>query len=323
MNYNAENLFDTVHDEGKEDYTYLPLSVKKASQEIQDYCNGLAVSSWRRSCLNTDWNEDVLAAKIKNLSRVIRAYNKGRGADIVVLQEVENKNVLEMLVNNGLKGLGYKYISLVEGPDSRGIDVGVLSRYPVVSENIHLIDLTGIAKPSRGILEVKIKVGKKTITVFGNHWPSQHNPSEARFAASERLIELAHNADSNIVIATGDFNTTKKDLPNGIENLRGTFTDVEERSRKLLFKKLWSGTHWYKGHWGSLDKIFVLKGSKKAKVKLRSFNILSYKFLLGEKKWTDRETGEVTIYRNVPYRFNLRNKTGYSDHLPIAVKLKL
>jgi len=323
MNYNAENLFDTVHDEGKEDYTYLPLALKEASPEIQDYCNSLTVESWKKSCLYTDWSEDVLAAKVKNLAKVIRTYNRGRGADIVVLQEVENINVLNILVKEGLSDLGYKYISLVEGPDKRGIDVGVLSKYPVVDEKLHEIDLSDIGKQTRGILEVTIKVNNKLITVFGNHWPSQHNPSEARFAASEKLISLAEQSTSNIVIATGDFNTTKEDSPNGVQNLKEMFIDVETKARALPFKNLWSGTHWYKGHWGSLDKIFVKKESFKAKVKTRSFNILSYKFLLGDKKWTDYETGEVTVYRNVPYRFNLRDKTGYSDHLPIAVKIKL
>jgi endonuclease/exonuclease/phosphatase family metal-dependent hydrolase len=323
MNYNAENLFDTIHDEGKEDYTYLPLSIKKASQEIQDYCNGLAYDSWKESCLKTDWNDDVLDAKIMNLSKVIKAYNKGKGADIVVLQEVENKNVLELLVSKGLKDLGYNYISLVEGPDSRGIDVGILSKFPIVSEQLHLIDLVGIAKPSRGILEVQIKVGSKTITVFGNHWPSQHNPSEARFAASEKLIELANKSRSNIVVATGDFNTLPDETPNGVENLSEAFIDVEKRARKLLFKSLWSGTHWYKGHWGSLDKVFVLKRITKAKVKTRSFDILAYKFLLGDKELVDDETGVETTYNHVPLRFDLIKKTGYSDHLPIAVKIKL
>ena len=41
MSYNVENLFDTVHDQGKEDYTYLPLSLKQKSPEIQAYGNGL------------------------------------------------------------------------------------------------------------------------------------------------------------------------------------------------------------------------------------------------------------------------------------------
>lgn len=323
MSYNVENLFDTEHDAGKEDYTYLPLKLKESSQEIQDYCNGLERESWKKSCLYTDWNEDILNQKIKNIGKVLSTYNNGRGADIIAVQEVENKKVLTKLVNEGLAGLGYKYISLIEGPDSRGIDVGVISKYPIVSEKLHLVDLTGIAKETRGILEVKIKVGEKTITVFGNHWPSQNNPSEARFKASEVLLKNAKASQSNVVIATGDFNTLENETPNGIDNLGSEFIDVHFQAKLRIFKRLWAGTHWYAGHWGSLDKMFVLKSFYGAKLKFRSFHILPYKYLLGEKKWTNYDTGEVTTYTNVPQRFNLKSGKGYSDHLPIVFSVNL
>ncbi len=324
MSYNVENLFDTIHDEGKEDYTYLPLAVKEASVKIQAYCNGLAVESWKKSCLYTDWNDTVLYSKIKNISKVISTYNKGRGADIVVIQEVENKNVLTMLVDKGLKNLGYKYISLIEGPDSRGIDVGVISKYPIISEKLHKVDLSGIAKETRGILEVKVKIKEnKTITIFGNHWPSQSNPSEARFKASNLLIEKAKESDSNVVIATGDFNTLEDELPNGVKNLQADFIDAHYQAKLRVFKRLWAGTHWYKGHWGSLDKMFILKSFHGAKLKFRSFHILPYKFLLGDKKWTDWDTGDVTIYKHVPQRFNIKSGKGYSDHLPLVFSISL
>ena len=35
MTYNVENLFDTKHDEGKDDYTFLPLSFKRTSEEVK------------------------------------------------------------------------------------------------------------------------------------------------------------------------------------------------------------------------------------------------------------------------------------------------
>src|SRR5690606_36364286 len=38
MAYNLENLFDTSHDEGKEDWTYLPLAFKCSSKQVQKYC---------------------------------------------------------------------------------------------------------------------------------------------------------------------------------------------------------------------------------------------------------------------------------------------
>jgi len=323
MSYNVENLFDTKHDKGKNDYTYLPLAVKNASPEIQTYCNSLARRSWKNSCLYTDWNEEVLKIKIANAAKVIKAYNFKRGADVVVVQEVENKSVLTRLVNEGLRGKGYKYISLIEGPDSRGIDVGIISKYPIVEEKLHLVDLSGIGKNTRGILEVTIKVENEFVTIFGNHWPSQGNISETRLEAAKVLLENALNSISSLVIATGDFNTLDKDEPHGINTIiRPAFTDTY-----LLAKengnKLHAGTHWWGGDWTAIDKMFVLKANSNKKLKLKSLKIIKKKFMLGEKKWTNRDTGEVTIYKNIPKRFDYKKREGYSDHLPLVMKFKI
>ena len=324
MSYNVQNLFDTTHDEGKEDYTYLPLAVKESSAEIQAYCKGLAKESWQKSCLFTDWNAEVLKNKILNLSKVIKSYRKGLGPDILVLQEVENKNVLKMLIDIGLKNMGYKYISLIEGPDSRGIDVGVISKLPIVNEKLHIINLEGIGKATRGILQVDIKVNNKMITILGNHWPSQHNPPEARVEAAKVMLDAAKNADAGLVVGTGDFNTLDNEVPNGIKDfILPNFVDAEKAALSKPFKTLFAGTHWYAGHFSSLDKMFILKGLYSVKPKYRSFRIHAMKFMFGEKVWTDRETGEVTVYPIVPLSYNFNKRTGYSDHLPIAMKFTL
>lgn len=323
MSYNVQNLFDTLHDEGKEDYTYLPLKVKQASEEIQAYCKSLEQESWQLSCLNTDWSEKALTQKIKNLAKVIKKYKLGCGADVLVLQEVENKRVLKQLVEIGLKGKGYKYISLIEGPDSRGIDVGIISKYPIVNEKLHLVDLEGVAKETRGILQVDIKVGGKIVTVFGNHWPSQHNPAIARYQAAKTLKEAASKLTSDIVLAAGDFNTLEDEAPNGIkEVILPEFYDVEQEALNR-WRRLFAGTHWYAGHWSSLDRIFILKDIKNAKPKYRSFKILAKRFMFGPAKWTNRDTGAVTYYKGVPQGFSTRTLKGYSDHLPIVMKIKI
>ena len=134
MTYNLENLFDITHDKGKEDYTYLPLALKDSSREVQNYCNNLSNEYYKKSCLELDWSETILNAKIQNLIKVITSAQYGFGADILVFQEVENSNVLNLLIRNGLGKLGYKYISLIEGPDKRGIDVGMISRFPIKAQ---------------------------------------------------------------------------------------------------------------------------------------------------------------------------------------------
>jgi len=328
MTYNAENLFDTVHDEGKKDYTWLPLKTKQQSNEIQKYCASMRSEHYRRNCFELDWSEETLDAKIQNLSRVILSFNRGKGADIIVFEEVENINALNLLVKKGLGKKGYKYISLIEGPDSRGIDIGMISRYPIVSEKLHKVDISKVQKgrSTRGILEVTFKVKSKTVTVFGNHWPSQGNNDQTRLVASKVLAKKVKLVKSDLVVATGDFNQTRSDSPHGISlNILPLFEDVEVLGRKFSTETS-VGTHWYRGEWESLDRIFILKKSLKNKnvyVDYSSFDIINKNFMVQDLEWIDFDTGAVNLDENIPWRFNAKTYQGFSDHLPVAVKINI
>lgn len=330
MTYNAENLFDTVHDPGKHDYTWLPLEFKKKSPEVQAYCAQMRSDYYRKSCQELDWTDAVLTGKAKNLAKAITSYSYNNlGPDIVVLEEVENINALKALVRIGMPYQNYQYITLLEGPDTRGIDIGVISRFPILEQKYHQIDLSqtqSAGKLTRGVFEVKIKVGMKTVTVLGNHWPSQGNTDDARLKASMVMLEAARKAKSNLIIATGDFNTLEDDFPHGIRtNVLPYFEDVEVRARQLTQQH--PGTHWYRGKWSSLDKIFVYKPSlrndKSIVVDHSSFKIVNSSFLVQDLTWTDFDTGMTYFDKEIPKRFNPKDLTGYSDHLPVAIRIDL
>ena len=74
--YNLENLFDTYHDEGKNDYEYLP-----------DGAN--------------EWTDIKYEKKLANMAKVIRAMRDENKAYHAVLgvSEIENRHVLEDLVD--------------------------------------------------------------------------------------------------------------------------------------------------------------------------------------------------------------------------------
>ena len=324
MSYNAHNLFDTTHDIGKKDYTYLPLSFKQQSQEVQDYCNSLSSEYYKKNCLTFDWSERVLNQKLDNIKKVLITLSNGRGADVIALQEVENINVLKMLQRK-LARYGYRYISLLEGPDSRGIDVGFISKYRINKEVLHHVKMDGVAKETRGILEIEIEVNNKKVVLFSNHWPSQNNPDEARLIAAQTLVKAAKNASRNadLVIALGDFNTLEDDAPNGIREAARYF-DLSRDEASLRDVKLFKGTHWYAGHWSALDKILVFeKYSKDITPLYRKYDIFHYNFLLGRLVWTDRDTGNQTTYNNVPIAFDWKTGRGYSDHLPVLMQFEI
>ena len=101
--YNLENLFDTYHDEGKNDYEYLP-----------DGAN--------------EWTEAKYQKKLQNMARVIAEMKKDNGVWHTVLgvSEIENRHVLEDLVNEPAIADANFQIVHYDGPDRRGVDVGLL-----------------------------------------------------------------------------------------------------------------------------------------------------------------------------------------------------
>ncbi len=139
-------------------------------------------------------------------------------ADVVCLQEVENRPLLEAFNREHLGPLGYEVV-LFEGNDGRGIDVAVLSRLPVgaVTSYRHLRFEDAEGKPQhfrRDLLRVRIG-GPLDADVYVVHLKSQHGgdpadvarASEARAAAGVIAAEMARDPGYRALIA-GDFNDT-------------------------------------------------------------------------------------------------------------------
>ena len=110
--YNLENVFDTIHDEGKNDYEYLPDGGMKWTS--LKYTNKIQNMAYAIAQLGTD--EDP------------------RGAAIVGVAEVENIGCLQDLCRELKEKHNRNYVPiLLEGPDRRGVDVGLL--YNLASSN--------------------------------------------------------------------------------------------------------------------------------------------------------------------------------------------
>jgi len=137
-------------------------------------------------------------------------------ADVVCLQEVENRFALEEFVNRYLPDSGYQVV-LVEGNDDRGIDVALLSRLPIDSvtsyRNRRFLDANGVEQRfRRDLLRVRIG-GALQADVFVVHLKSQNGgdaanvvrEAEAREIVSIMRAELAEDPTWRAFIA-GDFN---------------------------------------------------------------------------------------------------------------------
>ena len=213
MTFNGENLFDTADDPDKDDRDYLPLA-EKDNDAHRDACAALRFESWRNRCLTTDWNESVLDRKLTAIAETIRQVD-GRGPDVIALQEIENIGILERLRTDYLADAGYLPAVLIEGNDSRGIDVAFLSRLPLAGEpRLHPLsfseDFADRAGDTRGILQTDFGLPDGSVlTGFVVHFPAPYHPTEMRIAAYDTLNGLlaALPADRH-AFAAGDFNTT-------------------------------------------------------------------------------------------------------------------
>lgn len=156
--YNQENLFDTCHDKGKNDYDFLP--------------NG-----------SYKWDGLKYTHKLRNMARALADMGTdvlpNVGCTLIGLSEVENARVLDALVAQGpLAARGYRYIH-VEGPDRRGIDCALLYNPQLFKPaSVKLVPYVQPLKKdsaffTRGFLTVTGTMGGDRVAAIVCHWPSR------------------------------------------------------------------------------------------------------------------------------------------------------
>ncbi len=139
-------------------------------------------------------------------------------ADVLALQEVENRGILKRL--NLVLKKPYPYLELIEGNDPRGIDVALLSRFPILRSMSHrLRKLEGNHKISRDLIVFELDTGKGgRLLVCPVHLKSKRSskgdPQSALWRAAEAkgvlmlLDELRARSWKAPFVALGDFNDT-------------------------------------------------------------------------------------------------------------------
>jgi endonuclease/exonuclease/phosphatase family metal-dependent hydrolase len=123
--------------------------------------------------------ESIRDQAILNTARVIAAVD----ANIQVLCEIEDRPSLKQFHDAVLEPIltttgrtGYPYILLIDGNDLRGIDVAILSRYPIIDLRTHIFDLPG-APPifARDCAEYVVQIPgiDKPFIFMANHFSSK------------------------------------------------------------------------------------------------------------------------------------------------------
>ena len=312
--YNLENLFDTQHDEGHNDYEYLPDGRNK-------------------------WTEMKYTHKLRNMARVLSEMGTDKlpyGCAAIGVSEVENAHCLEDLCNEPvLKERNIQFVH-IEGPDQRGVDCALLYNpaqftvrdvklVPYVYENQDDIEK---GRATRGFLVVSGTLADEHVTIIVNHLPSRGAISYYRELGGQQIRAVKDSLqqdDPNVkLIIMGDMNDDPKDPSMSVAlGARRNMEDVEEGG---LYNPFWkihdsgTGTLSYNSAWNLFDQIIL------------SRNLLD---LEGTKKYDGLTLFQPQIFRR-DYLFQQDGKykgnplrthaggvwlDGYSDHLPTLVYL--
>ena len=320
MTFNVENLFDTKDDAGKDDRTFLPLSLKQ-SNEHRQACNKIEVDYWRDQCLHWDWSEEIVERKLSVVAAAILQVGNGRGPDILALQEIENLGILERLRTEHLAAAGYAPAILIEGNDTRGIDVAFLTRLEVVEKPVlRDIPFEGAPKErvadTRGILEATFRLPDGALlTGYAVHFPAPFHPTGMRVSAYEFLNELKSSLPQDrAAFAAGDFNTTSS------ESRQQSMLERYVRPHWIVVHEQGSvggkGTAYYApdDSWSFLDMILWSPAKHH-----------------GDATWSLRASS-VQIPNHIPEqlhdgvtpaRFQLPEGSGVSDHWPLLAVIEL
>lgn len=318
--YNQENLFDTIHDAGKNDFDFLPTGSYK-------------------------WNTLKYTHKLRNMARALADMGTDKtplGCALIGLSEVENDNVLNDLVAQeplASRNMQYKHI---EGPDKRGVDCALIYNpkqfqpyntfvKQYVYENG---DTTHFTRP---FLTVQGLLGGDKLTVIVCHWPSRSAESKFREWGGKQVRALtdsiaAAEPDMKILVM-GDMNDDP-DNPSMAKCL-GARREMKDVAEGDFYNPWWNilrkenrGTLAYNGAWNLFDQIVMSKnllaGDKEKEYKkdvlsncetLRYYqnNIFQRDYLMqteGKYKLAPKRTTAGGVWLD-----------GFSDHLPVVVYL--
>ena len=158
-------------------------------------------------------------------------------ADVLALVEIENRPTIDAF-NSNLLTKKFPFNMLIDGFDPRGIDVGLLSKLPIVNIQTHIFDRDTQGRVfSRDCLEIEMKTKKgQSLFVLVNHFKSQgfgdpaDNDSKRtkQAKAVAKIVSTRFDLSKDLVAVMGDFNDTPGRPPNTLASLLGLpgLTDV-------------------------------------------------------------------------------------------------
>ena len=312
--YNLENLFDITHDEGKNDYQFLPDGGYK-------------------------WNELKYQHKLHNMAQVLSEMGtdviKGVGCAVIGVSEVENAHCMQDLCDQSeLKARDFKFVH-VEGPDHRGVDCALIYQPKLFTvRDVKLVPYVyelpkDSARATRGYLTVSGTLADEHVTIIVCHWPSRFSDSYYREVAGRQVRAVKDSLqreDPNVkIFIMGDMNDdpTNKSMVEGV----GCKAEIDECGPGDMYNPWYNvlvkektGTLQYDGRWNLFDQI-VLSPNLLNQHGAKDFSTLKYwKHQVFRRDYLFQTEGK---YKGGTKRTHAGGVwlDGYSDHLPTVVYL--
>lgn len=302
--YNLENLFDTFDDLNTYDNDFLPNSDRR-------------------------WTEKRYHKKLKKLGSVISQIGSkitNKHPVLVGLAEVENRLVVDDLINSSsLKDSHFDLVHF-DSPDERGIDVALIYNkkyFSVLHSEVFPVELfgkDGSPDHTRDILLVEGLLNNEKIFVLVNHWPSRREGVElsepGRVIASNKAIEIITSIKERDehakVIVMGDFNDNplNKSMKNLVQShdLYNPMSDLPTYTRGSLN---------HRREWFLFDQILFSTNFFEYQEGKHSFSRAD----IFDKAFLKQYKGK---YKGNPFRTyaGYKYKGGFSDHFPVFLHLK-
>ena len=321
--YNLENLFDTCHDEGKNDYQYLPDGTYK-------------------------WTGLKYKHKLRNMARVLSEMGTDRlpgiGCAAIGVAEVENARCLQDLCDQEpLKARNFQFVH-VEGPDQRGVDCALLYNPRLFQvRNVKLVPYIyrlpeDSLRATRGFLTVSGTMAGEHVTIIVNHLPSRFAVSYYR---EEGGLQLKAVRDSLLrddpqvkLFIMGDMNDDPMDA--SMAKCLQAKRKMEDVGPDDMWNPWWdvlasgTGTLQYQGAWNLFDQIILSpsllpkqptdgkKTKKNKKIQQDYSSLTYYDHAIFSRPYLFQQEGK---YKGNTLRTHAGGAwlDGYSDHLPTQV----
>lgn len=318
--YNQENLFDTTHDEGKNDYEFLPEG-------------------------SYGWTEMKYTHKLKNMSTVLAEMGtdklpKELGCAVIGLSEVENEHVLtDLVAQPPLAARGYKFVH-IEGPDKRGVDCAFIYNPTLfrpekiwLQPYYHEDPQDDIDHPTRGFLTMQgflldhtgQPLADDPVTFVVCHWPSRFGGSPLREQGGRLVRQMTDSitkADpKQRIMVMGDMNDDPDNL--SMKKCLGAKRKISEVKEGDFYNPWWdtlkngTGTLTYDGAWNLFDQIVFSRNMLDIKGDKDYTNLTFHSHQIFRREYLFQTAGK---YRGNPKRTHAGGEwlDGYSDHLPVV-----